>query len=379
MPPKVIIAADSFKGSLPSQLVGEALAQGLRKVVPSCEVDIIPIADGGEGSAETLTRALHGEMVAIEVCDPLGRPITARYGIARDVALIDFASAAGLTLLTPEERNPLIASSRGVGEMISDALLRGCRHIVLGLGGSATNDCATGLLAALGCRFLDRSGVEVKACGANLEHIAAIDCSALESRLQEIEITLAADVLSPLCGERGATHTFSPQKGATPEMVALLERGVCHFAHLLSERWGAEVQSVAGAGAAGGAGAGLTILAGARLRRGIEVVLEAVDFTRRTAGADLVITGEGRLDSQTLLGKAPCGVLHASRSLGKRVVAVGGGVRWCPELEVAGFCDILAATPEGMPLEEAMLPEVTWGNLRLAGEKIALRWLAEAK
>ncbi len=377
---KALIATDSFKGSLSSSEAGEALAEGIRAIAPECEVEVIPIADGGEGSAEVLTRALGGSFVEVEVCDPLGRTITARYGVSQGVAFIDFASAAGLTLLSPEERNPLITTSRGVGEMVCDALMRGCRHIVLGLGGSATNDCATGLLQALGCRFLDSGGREVVGCGGNLSKIATIDHSQLDQRLANITLTLAVDVLSPLCGARGAAHTFAPQKGATPEQVTLLEEGVCHLSHLLTQEWGKDdVCSLAGAGAAGGAGAGLAVLAGARLRRGIEVVLEAVGFAQRVQGADLVVTGEGRIDHQTLLGKAPSGVLAMAKEAGVRVVAVGGRVEMCPELAESGFAEILAATPEDVPLQEALQTAVAKAHLRHAGERIAQRWLAERK
>lgn len=376
---KVLIATDSFKGSLTSQEAGKALARGVWGVVPECEVEIVPIADGGEGTAEVLTRALRGEFVKAEVSDPLGRAITAQYGMAGDVALIDFASAAGLTLLSPEERNPLKTTSRGVGEMIIDALNRGARHIVLGLGGSATNDCGVGMLQALGCRFLDSDGREVVGCGGNLHQIATIDHTALDEQLEGVDITLAVDVLSPLCGERGATRTFAPQKGATPEQVEMLEEGVCHFAHLLSEMWGGDITQLAGAGAAGGAGGGVVALAGARLRRGIDVVLEAVEFARRVQGADLVITGEGRIDAQTLLGKAPSGVLAVAKDAGVRVVAVGGSVAMTPELAESDFAEILAATPEGMPLQEALKREVAQDNLQRTGERIARRWLANGK
>lgn len=376
---KVLIATDSFKGSLTSQEAGKALARGVWGVVPECEVEIVPIADGGEGTAEVLTGALRGEFVKAEVSEPLGRAITAQYGMAGDVALIDFASAAGLTLLSPEERNPLKTTSRGVGEMIIDALNRGARHIVLGLGGSATNDCGVGMLQALGCRFLDSDGREVVGCGGNLHRIATIDHTALDEQLEGVDITLAVDVLSPLCGERGATRTFAPQKGATPEQVEVLEEGVCHFAHLLSEVWGEDITQLAGAGAAGGAGGGVVALAGARLRRGIDVVLEAVEFARRVQGADLVITGEGRIDAQTLLGKAPSGVLAVAKDAGVRVVAVGGSVAMTPELAESDFAEILAATPEGMPLQEALKWEVAQGNLQRTGERIARRWLANGK
>lgn len=376
---KVLIATDSFKGSLTSQEAGKALARGIWGVVPECEVDIVPIADGGEGTAEVLTGALRGEVVSVEVSDPFGRAITAQYGMAGDVALIDFASAAGLTLLSPEERNPLKTTSQGVGEMIIDALSRGARHIFLGLGGSATNDCGVGMLQALGCRFLDSEGREVVGCGGNLHQIAAIDHTALDEQLEGVDVTLAVDVLSPLCGEGGATHTFASQKGATPEQVEVLEEGVCHLAHLLSEMWGGNITQLAGAGAAGGAGGGVVALAGARLRRGIDVVLEAVEFARRVQGADLVITGEGRIDAQTLLGKAPSGVLAVAKDAGVKVVAVGGSVAMTSELAESDFAEILAATPEDMPLQEALKREVAQGNLSRAGERIARRWLANGK
>lgn len=375
---KVVIAIDSFKGSLAAHEVAEALARGVRSVYPLCEIVEMPLADGGEGTAEIITRACGGKWVAVRTFNPLGVPITAHYGVIDDqCAVLDVASAAGLTLLRAEERNPMITSSRGVGEMMRDALNRGCRSMIIGVGGSATNDCAVGLLAALGFRFLDSQGVEVEPCGASLNSIASIDSSGADNRLSECHITLAVDVRSPFCGKQGAAHIFAPQKGATPEMVAKLDEGMAHFASLVERHCGVDITHIEGAGAAGGIGGVLHALCGATICSGAEVVMERVALDKHLSGCDLIITGEGRIDSQTLEGKLPARVLAHAHPRGIPVVAVGGGVRLSAELEQCGFAEIVASTPSAMPLEEAMLPRVAQDNLAITGAEVAKKWLRE--
>ena len=376
MSKRVVIAPDSFKGSLSAVEVGEALGEGIRSVLPDCRVEVVPIADGGEGSAEIITHAMGGKMVSAEAHDPLGRTITAHYGILPNkVAVIDVASAAGLTLLSEGEKDPLRASSCGVGEVIADALSNGCTGLILGLGGSATNDCGVGILSALGYRFLDSHGEEVFPSGGNLYLIEHIDPTHALPQLRHTPITLAVDVRAPFCGEGGAARVFAPQKGATPSVVERLDEGMAHFAGVVERHCGVDICNLAGAGAAGGIGGTLHALLGATIRSGAEVVLESVSFEERIAGCNLVVTGEGCIDHQTLLGKAPSEVLGRAAGCGVRCVAVGGSVRLCPELEQSAFADIVTATPKGMPLEQALQPEVAKRNLHLAGRKIAKKWL----
>lgn len=370
---EIVVAMDSFKGSLTSQQASEALTEGIRAQYPDCRVVTIPLADGGEGSAEVLTEALGGSFVEVEVSAPRGGRLMTRYGLVEGVAIMDFASAAGLTLLTPEQRNPLLTTSRGVGEMMADALRRGCRKILLGLGGSATNDCATGALQALGVRFLDASGEEVEGCGGNLSRIASIDTSYILPQLADVELVLLADVTTPLCGTHGATRTFAPQKGATAEMVARLEEGVDSFARVMEEFAHRSVATLAGGGAAGGAAAAFVALAHAEIRHGADVVLEAVDFRRRVRGSELVITGEGRIDHQTLLGKLPSRVATVAREEGVPTIGVGGSVELCPHLAQSDlFVALYASTPEDMPLAEALQPAVAQRNLRQLGKRLKI-------
>ena len=370
---KVTIATDSFKGSLTARRASKALAEGVCSVVPDCEVEVIPLADGGEGTAEILTEALQGVWVELSASDPIGRPIVVRYGLCGEVAVMDMSAAAGLTLLSQKES--MRASTFGVGEMILDALRRGARRVVVGAGGSATTDCGMGALEALGYGFLDANGRKLQGCGETLARVVNIDKGGVSPLLEGVRIEIIADVGSPLYGPMGAAQVFAPQKGANPEQVALLDDGLKHFAKVVEECTQRDMASVVGAGAAGGFAGGLWAFVGAEIRCGVDVVLEAVEFDRRAAGSDLIITGEGRVDSQTLMGKVPGGVLERGRSMGAAVVAVGGSVEWSRELLGCGFSDIVAATPEGMPLQEAMQSSVAEENLRQAGALVAESFL----
>lgn len=372
MSKRIVIAPDSFKGSLAAREVGEALREGILAVKPDCEVVVVPLADGGEGTAEIISRACDGRSIEVVVSNPLGLPIAARYHIINNTtAVMDVASAAGLTLLLPGERNPLATSSQGVGEMMIDALHRGLRNYIIGIGGSATNDCAVGLLAALGYRFLDSEGKELEPKGGNLHRIAKIDDHLTDSRLSECKITLAVDVRAPFCGAQGAAHIFAPQKGATPEMVDLLDKGMAHFAEVVERHCGVDVTTMEGAGAAGGIAGVLCALLGATIRSGAEVVMECVDFDGALAGCDLVITGEGRIDRQTLMGKVPFEVLLRAKRYGLPAIAVGGSVEMCDLLAECGFAHIIASTPPNMPLGVAITPAIAKENLRIAGAKIS--------
>lgn len=372
----VLLAFDSFKGSLTSREVADAFEEGVRSVVPDCQVRKACLADGGEGTAVALVDSLHGEWVEVEVLDPLMRPIRARYGVVDDgqTAIIEMASVSGLPLLTEDERNPLKTSTYGTGQLMADALKRGCRKLLVGIGGSATNDAGTGMLSALGFRFLDAEGKTLEGCGASLERIVSIDASHVLPSLDSCEIRVACDVTNPFCGPMGAARVFAPQKGADEAMVGCLDRGMAHFAEVVLLYNKVDVTNIPGAGAAGGLGGAFSALLGATLCRGVELVLEALHFDALLKGCHLVVTGEGRIDHQTLMGKAPMGVLEAASRRGIPVVAIGGSVEWCKELEDSAFASILSINEAGLPLHLAMRPDVARENLRRMGRKVGERF-----
>ncbi len=363
---KVVVAIDSFKGCMSSLEAGEAAAEGVRKAVPTCEVVCLPVADGGEGMLEVLVAATGGEYVTAEVCDPLMRPIRSRYGISGDgrTALIEMAAASGLPLLSPEERNPMIATSYGTGQLIRDALERGCRDILVGIGGSATNDAGCGMLQALGFRFLDRSGNVLEAGGEMLGKVAAIDRSQVLPALAEARFTVACDVNNPFSGENGAAYVFARQKGADDEMIRRLDAGMRAFEQVVMRTTGCDIGSIPGAGAAGGMGGGFVAFLGARLLPGVEVMLQALDFRRRIGGADLIITGEGRVDRQTAMGKVPSGILKEARAQHIPVIAVAGSIADGEEVDRSGFDGVFSIAPGPVSLEQAMDPAFAKANLR---------------
>ena len=366
---RIIAAIDSFKGSLTSREAGEAFRRGFMAERPDAEVEVLAIADGGEGMAEAICEGVGGVMVSVVVSDPLGRKIEARYALINegDTAVIAMSSASGITLLKPEERNPLIASTYGTGELIVDALERGCREIIMGLGGSATNDCGTGMLRALGYRFYDSTGEELTDTISILERVESISTTERHPLLMGTKFTAAVDVDNPLYGLNGAAHIFAPQKGASPEVVKRLDKALRHYAEVVDK----ESAEVAGTGAAGGMGYALYTMLGARMRPGIEIVLSLLDFERRAEGAVLVVTGEGSIDAQTLHGKAPAGVLAAAQRLGIPVVALGGRVESVAELLAGGFHDVKTITPIGQPTEVAMQRETAIANMECAAREVA--------
>ena len=323
---RVVIAPDSFKGSLSAVEVAEALARGVRRAWPAAQVELLPVADGGEGWVETLVRATGGRLVTRQVTGPLGEPVEAQYGLfqqdGEEVAVIEMAAASGLTLVPPDRRDPRVTTTRGTGELIRDALDQGARRLLVGIGGSATNDGGAGMAQALGVRFLDEAGAELPPGGAALARLARVDLSGLDPRLAQTEVVVACDVDNPLTGERGAAAVYGPQKGATPEMVQELDAALAHFADVVEGVIGRSFRELPGAGAAGGLGFGLMAFAGARLQRGIELALETLQADRHFAWASLVITGEGRIDRQTLHGKVPFGVARRAAAFG----VPGGGV-----------------------------------------------------
>lgn len=374
---RITIAIDSFKGSLSSSEVADACEAGVREHLPHCRVQKVIIADGGEGTVEALTETLRGDYIEVLVADPLGRPTVARYGVidGGTTAVMEMAAASGLTLLTAEERNPLLTSTFGTGQMIADALDRGCRKFLIGIGGSATNDGGTGMLRALGFRFLDAAERELTGGGEILEQIAHIDATNARKELSECEFIVACDVTNPLYGPTGAAYVFAPQKGADEAMVEQLDRGLRTYARAIERHNGVAIDEVAGAGAAGGLGGGFKALLGARLERGIDMILSAMHFDQIIEGSDLIITGEGRIDHQTMMGKAPSGVLRAASKQGIPTVAIGGAVELCEELERSDFAAIVPITEEPLPLEVAMQPDLARANVRRTTAQIVERFL----
>lgn len=371
---KLLIAFDSFKGSLTSLEAAEAFAKGWLSVDPTAEIRKVAIADGGEGTLGALIEAMGGEWREAKASDPIGRPIVARYGIANGVAIIESAKACGLTLLSQEERNPLNTTTYGLGEVIRSALDCGYRDFILTLGGSATNDGGVGMLQALGYRFYDSDGNELKGGGAILDKIVKIDLKGTHSALRDSHFTIASDVDNPLLGERGATRIYAPQKGADGTMVKELERGMANYTELVQETINEDFSHAPGAGAAGGLGYALLSFMGATIRPGIDIVIEATGLKELAKDCDLIVTGEGRLDMQTTMGKAPGGILRIAREMGKRVVAVGGTIDNCKELDNSDFDALYATMPEGMSLDRAMQSEVAKENLRRTAQQIAKRY-----
>ena len=368
---KIVIASDSFKGSLSSHEVAQAAMRGVKQVYPACEIVAVNVADGGEGTVEAVVEALGGEIVTITVSDPLGCPVSACYGLAGNTAIIEMAAASGLTLLTAEERNPWLTSTYGTGEMILDAIRRGCREFFVGIGGSATNDAGTGMLQALGFRFYDVDEHEItNCCGGKLQDIARIDDSEVTAAVRQSRFIVACDVDTPFCGYEGAAYVFAPQKGADAEMVARLDTGMVSFAKVIVKTYGIDVTSMAGAGAAGGMGGGFYAFLNARLKRGVDMVLDAIDFDRIIRGADLVITGEGKIDYQTVKGKTAAGVLARAKAQDIPVVAIAGSVEKCESVEQMGFAGVYSILEEEVPLDVAMQPDFAAANIEKTVKKI---------
>lgn len=320
---KVLVALDSFKGSLSSVEAGEAVKRGVLRVCPDAECTVRPLADGGEGTVDALNVALGGSLRRVTVTGPAGTPVEAVYSLAGDMAVMEMASAAGITLVPDEERNPLTATTFGVGEMIADAVRAGARRFVVGIGGSATNDGGAGMLQALGFSLCDADGNEIARGGAALKNVCTIDATNAMPELAHCEFKIACDVTNPLCGENGASAVFGPQKGATPAMVAELDAALANFADAAGK---CDDARYPGAGAAGGLGFAFKAFLGGELKRGIEIVLDVTRFAEYVAAADVVVTGEGRLDAQTAMGKAPVGVAAVAKRFGKKVVAFAGAL-----------------------------------------------------
>lgn len=367
---KIVIVSDSFKGSLTSAEVAQTIAETIHKLHPAAETISLPVGDGGEGTADALIKSLHGEYTECIVADPIGRPILSHYGIA-DIAgiktvLIDMASASGLILLSDNERNPMYTSTYGTGRMILDAYQKGGRDFIIGLGGSATCDAGIGMLSALGFKFFDKKNCILPPVGASLDKIFQIDSSSAYPLIQESRFTIISDVSNPLYGKEGAARVFAPQKGATSQDVLLLDEGLRNFAHVCAKFIGKDYSQNSGTGAAGGLGFAFNAFLNAEIKPGTDTVLDLIDFDRILDGADLVITGEGKIDAQTLYGKLPMGVYQRAKAQRIPVIVLAGRVEDEECLLAAGFSAIHAITPEDMPLSVAMRPDVGRRNIAAA-------------
>lgn len=354
---RIIIAPDSYKGSVSALGVAEAMERGVLHIFPDAEIVKIPIADGGEGTVDALVTATGGQKIYQQVQGPLGEPVEAYWGVLGDgeTAIIEMAAASGLPLIPKERRDPRCASTYGTGELMKAVLDKGLRKMIIGIGGSATNDGGAGMAQALGARLLDSEGHELQLGGAELARLAAIDLAGLDERLTATSIMVACDVDNPLCGLRGASAVYGPQKGATPEIVSQLDGALTNFASIAKQATGKDIAECAGAGAAGGLGAGLLFFTNARLRPGVEIVLETTGFSELAAKASLVITGEGRTDFQTAFGKAPVGVAKAAKQHGVPVVCLSGGLGDGADTVLKqGIDAIMSVVPGPMGLEECV-------------------------
>ncbi|MCC8194099.1 MAG: glycerate kinase [Deltaproteobacteria bacterium] len=354
----ILIAPDSYKGSLTALEVAEAMEAGAKRVFPEATFDLVPIADGGEGTVDALVAATNGELRETRVKGPMRKPVNAKWGILGDgkTAVIEMATASGLPLLAPDERDALNACTCGTGELVRAALDAGVATIILGIGGSATNDGGMGFARVLGAGFFDASGRELPPGGAALADLASIDLSGLDPRLADVEIRVACDVDNPLCGPRGAAAVFGPQKGASPAQVEQLDAALGVFAKVAAQATGkTAVAETPGAGAAGGLGAGLLYFTGATLMPGVSLVLEAVNFDERVRKADLVFTGEGRTDFQTAYGKAPAGVARAAKKYSLPVVCLSGGIgKGADDVLAQGIDAVFSIAPGPISLQECL-------------------------
>ena len=341
---KVVIAIDSFKGCLSSKEANEAAAEGIRRTYPDAEIIKVPVSDGGEGYMEAFHAAIGGKLEEVMVRDPLMRPVTAKYLLQGETAVIEIAQASGLTLLTKEERNPMVATSYGTGQLVADAVRKGARHIIIGLGGSATSDAGIGMLKALISAFTKQG---------QWDDITAF---------KDVTFTIASDVKNPLYGEKGAAHVFAPQKGATPEMVLRLDERARKFAELSAKHFGFDRSQMPGAGAAGGLGYAFLQYLDAKSMSGIQLLLDTIRFKELVKDADLIITGEGSADRQTLMGKLPMGILEQAGSV--PVYLIAGRISDREELLNAGFVRVECINPPGISLEDAMRKEVAQQNIR---------------
>ncbi|WP_318504427.1 glycerate kinase [Photobacterium leiognathi] len=369
---KIIIAPDSYKESLTAMEVATAIENGFRQVIPNSEYIKLPMADGGEGTVQSLVDASNGTIIEHSITGPLGEQVNGFFGLMGDgkTAIIEMAAASGLHLVSPDLRNPMLTTSCGTGELILAALDKGVEHIIVGIGGSATNDGGIGMAQALGVRFLDENNKQISYGGGALDRLHHIDISNIDPRLVSVKLEVACDVDNPLCGEKGASQVFGPQKGATPEMVTQLDNNLAHYAEIIKRDLGKDVKDMAGAGAAGGMGAALLGLFNAQLRPGIEIVMDAVNLADVLKDADLVITGEGRIDSQTIHGKTPIGVARTAKRFNKPVIGIAGSLSYdCNVVHEHGIDAVFSVVPRSVSLAEALAEAAI--NVELTARNVA--------
>lgn len=368
---KVVIAPDKFKGSLSSQEVANAIEEGILQAMPDCSIQKLYVADGGDGTAEALTASLRGEWIELQTIDPIGRPIVGKYGIInQDTAIIDVATASGISQLKQNEYAPLTTNTIGTGRIIADALKRGLRHIMIGVGGSATTDAGTGILHELGYRFFDAEGKEVNPGGIGLSSISRIDDSQRIPEIDGCDFTILCDVDVNYYGPNGAAYLFARQKGADDNTIEQLDNGLKSFAKVLNRQYGKQVKDQSFAGAAGSVGGTLWAVLNAKLTSGIYTILKTIRFEQAIKNADLVVTGEGRMDKLTLLGKAPYGVCGEAARNGVPTIAFVGSMDDADRLNEYGFLAVYPIQPGPITLSEAMNPTSTYENLRRASTQV---------
>ena len=354
---RIVLAPDSFKGSLTASQAADSMAMGIKTVLPQAQTIKLPLSDGGEGLVDSLVKATDGKMQTEQVTGPLGEPVEACWGVLGDgkTGVIEMAAASGLTLIPPEKRNPMLTTTYGTGELIRTALHHGCSKLIIGIGGSATNDGGMGMAQALGVMFLDEKGENLGPGGGQLIHLNRIDSSGLDPMLQKVSILAACDVNNPLTGTQGASAVYGPQKGADGEMVHKLDTGLKHFAGIIKRDLGIEVEHVPGAGAAGGLGAGIMAFLGGKLTPGIDLVMDMVGLEKELANCDLVFTGEGRLDAQSAFGKVPVGVARRAQKYGIPVITLAGSIAADAEnLHQEGITAYFSIIDAPISLTEAM-------------------------
>ena len=370
---RVVVAIDSFKGSMSSLEAGEAISNGIKKAHKDAEVEIRPLADGGEGTVEALSIGMGGRLINVYVTGPVGRKVRAVYGIvdSSKTAIIEMSQAAGITLVSGDERNPLYTTTFGVGELIKDAINKGCRHFVVGIGGSATNDCGIGMLQALGYEFLDKEGKQVGFGASGVRDIVSIRDENVIKELSECYFRVACDVNNPLCGDLGCSAIYGPQKGATKEMVADMDGWLKSYSKIVKEKYPDADCEYPGTGAAGGLGYAFFNFTNSKLESGIKIVLDETKLEEYVKDADIVVTGEGRLDHQTVMGKAPVGVANIAKKYNKKVIAFSGSVTEdagvCNEHGIDAFFPILRRI---VTLEEAMQTDTAKRNLTDTAEQV---------
>lgn len=370
---RVVVAIDSFKGSMSSLEAGEAISNGIRNAHKDAEVEIRPLADGGEGTVEALSIGMGGMLINVDVTGPVGRKVNAVYGIvdSSKTAIIEMSQAAGITLVSGDEKNPLYTTTFGVGELIKDAINKGCRHFVVGIGGSATNDCGIGMLQALGYEFLDKEGKQVGFGASGVRDIVSIRDENVIKELSECYFRVACDVNNPLCGDLGCSAIYGPQKGATKEMVADMDGWLKNYSKIVKEKYPDADCEYPGTGAAGGLGYAFFNFTNSKLESGIKIVLDETKLEEYVKNADIVVTGEGRLDHQTVMGKAPVGVANIAKKYNKKVIAFSGSVTEdagvCNEHGIDAFFPILRRI---VTLEEAMQTDTAKKNLTDTAEQV---------